>query len=47
MMELVDRGIPQERLGAEGYGNQLQAGGGAAAEGRQANRRIEVRVTQK
>jgi outer membrane protein OmpA-like peptidoglycan-associated protein len=44
---LVDKGIDAERLAAEGYGDQFPMGDNATEEGRQANRRTALRVTQK
>jgi outer membrane protein OmpA-like peptidoglycan-associated protein len=44
---LVDKSIDAERLAAEGYGDQFPVGDNATEEGRQANRRTALRVTQK
>jgi outer membrane protein OmpA-like peptidoglycan-associated protein len=45
--ELVAKGIDASRLESEGYGDQHPVGDNATEEGRQANRRIALRVTQK
>jgi OmpA-OmpF porin, OOP family len=45
--ELVGLGVAASRLEAEGYGDQHPIGDNATAEGRQKNRRIDVRVTKK
>ncbi len=45
--ELVGLGVAASRLGAEGYGDKNPIGDNATAEGRQKNRRIDVRVTKK
>ncbi len=45
--ELVKRGIDAKRLESEGYGDQHPVADNATEEGRAANRRIAVRVTQK
>ncbi|RNC71323.1 MAG: DUF937 domain-containing protein [Desulfuromonadales bacterium] len=47
MQELVKLGIEPSRLEAEGYGDQHPVADNATAEGRQQNRRIDVRVTKK
>jgi OmpA-OmpF porin, OOP family len=47
MAELVKSGIDKSRLAAEGYGDQFPVGDNATEEGKQANRRISVRVTEK
>jgi outer membrane protein OmpA-like peptidoglycan-associated protein len=44
---LVERGIDAARLGAEGYGDQFPIADNATEEGRQRNRRIDVRVSAK
>lgn len=44
---LVARGIDQVRLVGEGYGDQHPIADNATEEGRQANRRIDIRVTRK
>ncbi len=45
--ELVALGVGAARLEAEGYGDQHPIADNATAEGRQKNRRIDVRVTKK
>jgi outer membrane protein OmpA-like peptidoglycan-associated protein len=45
--ELVTQGISKSRLAAEGYGPQFPVADNTTAEGRQRNRRIDIRVTQK
>jgi len=45
--ELVKQGIAESRLAAEGYGQEFPLADNATAEGRQRNRRIDIRVTQK
>ena len=47
MRELVALGIDESRLAAEGYGPQFPVADNATEEGRQRNRRIDVRVTRK
>lgn len=47
MQELVKLGIEPSRLEAEGYGERHPVADNATAEGRQQNRRIDVRVTRK
>jgi OmpA-OmpF porin, OOP family len=47
MAELVKLGIDKARLGAEGYGDQFPVGDNTTEEGRQQNRRIALRVTEK
>ncbi|HEY9137137.1 MAG TPA: OmpA family protein, partial [Terriglobus sp.] len=47
MNEVIAKGIDASRLESEGYGDQYPIGDNATAEGRQANRRIALRVTQK
>lgn len=47
MQELVTLGVEAGRLEAEGYGDQHPIGDNATAEGRQMNRRIDLRVTNK
>ncbi len=44
---LLDRGIATGRLEAEGYGEQHPIASNETEEGRQRNRRIDVRVTKK
>ncbi len=45
--ELIKLGIADERLDAEGYGDQYPVADNATEEGKAKNRRISVRVTQK
>jgi outer membrane protein OmpA-like peptidoglycan-associated protein len=45
--ELVSLGIAKSRLAAEGYGEQFPVADNSTPEGRQRNRRIDIRVTQK
>lgn len=45
--ELVALGIAQNRLASEGYGEQHPVGDNNTEEGRQQNRRIAIRVTEK
>lgn len=47
MAELVKLGIAADRLAAEGFGDQFPVGDNNTDEGRQKNRRIDVRVTAK
>lgn len=47
MTELVKLGVDKGRLSAEGYGDQHPIGDNKTEEGRQQNRRIAVRVTEK
>jgi outer membrane protein OmpA-like peptidoglycan-associated protein len=47
MRELVALGIDNSRIAAEGYGNQFPVADNATEEGRQRNRRIDIRVTRK
>ncbi|GLI37208.1 OmpA family protein [Geobacter hydrogenophilus] len=47
MQELVKLGIDPSRLEAEGYGDEHPVADNATEEGRQQNRRIDVRVTKK
>lgn len=45
--ELVTRGVPDDRIEAEGYGEQHPVADNATEEGRAKNRRIALRVTAK
>jgi outer membrane protein OmpA-like peptidoglycan-associated protein len=45
--ELVGQGIAKSRLAAEGYGQQFPVADNSTPEGRQRNRRIDLRVTRK
>ncbi len=45
--ELVSLGVAKSRLAAEGYGEQFPVADNATPEGRQRNRRIDIRVTKK
>ncbi|HRO08112.1 MAG TPA: OmpA family protein [Saprospiraceae bacterium] len=47
MNELVNMGVAKDRLSAEGYGDQHPVADNNTEEGRQQNRRISVRVTEK
>lgn len=47
MQELVNLGIDPSRMEAEGYGDKYPVADNATEEGRQKNRRIDVRVTKK
>jgi outer membrane protein OmpA-like peptidoglycan-associated protein len=47
MNELIALGIDKSRLKAEGYGDKFPIGDNNTEEGRQQNRRISVRVTEK
>ena len=47
MAELVKLGVESGRLSAEGYGDQHPAADNTTEEGRQKNRRIAMRVTEK
>ncbi len=47
MNELVGLGVEKSRLAAEGYGQEHPVADNSTAEGRQRNRRIDVRVTKK
>jgi len=47
MDALVAKGIDASRLASEGYGDQYPVGDNSTEEGRQKNRRIALRVTQK
>jgi OmpA-OmpF porin, OOP family len=45
--QLISMGISPDRLEAQGYGDQYPVADNATDEGRQKNRRISLRVTQK
>ncbi|MFZ1748560.1 MAG: OmpA family protein [Saprospiraceae bacterium] len=47
MNELINLGVDKARLSAEGYGDKFAIADNATEEGRQQNRRISVRVTEK
>ncbi|HEX7158022.1 MAG TPA: OmpA family protein [Edaphobacter sp.] len=47
MDALVAQGVDASRLESQGYGDQYPVGDNSTEEGRQANRRIALRVTQK
>ena len=47
MSELVKLGIDAKRLEAEGYGDKHPVADNSTEEGRQKNRRIDIRVTNK
>ena len=47
MRELVQRGVDASRLAADGYGEEHAVGDNSTFEGRQKNRRIALRVTEK
>lgn len=47
MNELIKLGVAKDRLSAEGYGDQHPIADNNTEEGRQQNRRISVRVTEK
>jgi OmpA-OmpF porin, OOP family len=47
MSAVVSRGIGADRVAAEGYGDQFPVADNATEEGRQSNRRIDVRVSAK
>jgi OmpA-OmpF porin, OOP family len=47
MNELQKLGVSPSRMTAEGYGEQHPVADNATEEGRQRNRRIDVRVTKK
>jgi outer membrane protein OmpA-like peptidoglycan-associated protein len=47
MAELVKLGIAAGRLEAEGYGDKHPVADNSTDEGRQRNRRIDIRVTRK
>lgn len=45
--QLVEKGVPRERLVAQGYGEEFPVADNETAEGRAQNRRVAMRVTQK
>ena len=47
MQQIVAMGIEPSRITAEGYGEQHPVADNASAEGRQRNRRVDIRVTDK
>lgn len=47
MLQIVAMGISASRLAAEGYGEQHPVADNASTEGRQRNRRVDIRVTDK
>ena len=47
MNEIINLGVDRARLAAEGYGKSLPVADNATEEGRQRNRRIDIRVTNK
>jgi len=47
MNEIANQGIDRSRLAAEGYGSQFPVADNSTAEGRDRNRRIDIRVTRK
>ena len=47
MKELVSLGVAATRMSAEGYGDQFPVASNDTEEGRQRNRRIDIRVTKK
>ena len=47
MNEIIDLGVDRARLAAEGNGVDLPVADNATEEGRQRNRRIDIRVTNK
>lgn len=47
MNALVELGVASSRLAAEGYGERYPVAGHDTADGRQRNRRIDIRVTKK
>jgi outer membrane protein OmpA-like peptidoglycan-associated protein len=47
MQELVKLGADAKRLEAEGYGDKYPVADNSTEEGRQKNRRIDLRVTKK
>jgi outer membrane protein OmpA-like peptidoglycan-associated protein len=47
MLQIISMGIDAARVAAEGYGEQHPVADNATAEGRQRNRRVDIRVTDK
>jgi flagellar motor protein MotB len=47
MNEIANLGVDRSRLEAEGYGENQPIADNATGEGRQRNRRIDIRVTRK
>ena len=47
LQELVNMGISANRMDAEGYGEQHPVADNATDQGRQKNRRVDIRVTAK
>jgi OOP family OmpA-OmpF porin len=47
MNEIINLGVDRARLAAEGYGEKLPLADNATEEGRQRNRRIDIRITNK
>ena len=47
MLQIVAMGIDASRVAAEGYGEQHPVADNGTAEGRQRNRRVDIRVTDK
>jgi outer membrane protein OmpA-like peptidoglycan-associated protein len=47
MNEIVNLGVDRSRLEAEGYGENHPIADNTSAEGRQRNRRVDIRVTKK
>jgi outer membrane protein OmpA-like peptidoglycan-associated protein len=45
--QLVSKGVPRDRLTAEGYGEEYPQADNSSEEGRAQNRRVAMRVTQK
>ena len=45
--QLIGMGIAADRLEAQGYGSQYPVADNGTEEGRQKNRRVSLRVTQK
>jgi len=45
--QLVDKGVPRDRLVAQGYGQGYPVTDNQTADGRAQNRRVAMRVTQK